>query len=504
MSRSEWSVGRAVIWPVFVIAFGRLLLHLAVGNEYGFHRDELATLSDSRDLGWGYVAYPPLVPALGRLGLELFGVTPLAVRWLSALAQAGLVVLAGFMARDLGGRRYAPAIAAAAVAIAPLSMLQGAMFQYVSFDMFWWALLAWLVIRLALSDDPRWWMAIGATIGLGMMTKYTMGFLVAGVVAGVLLTRFRHHLRSPWLWGGVAVSLLIFLPNLVWQIRNEFISLEFLRSISARDARMGRTDGFFIGQLMEGANPFTAPLWMAGVWFLLASRAGSRFRIVGYLWLVPLLLFALAGGRAYYMAGAYPPLIAAGSVALEVALAGMSRRRLKISAAVATVMLLCGGIVSAALLLPIAPVNSQWWHVVADAHDNFSEQLGWHELVDTVARVYGEIPGEERAQTGILTGNYGEAGAIALLGRERGLPEPISGVNSWWSRGYGDGPQTAIVLGIDLETATQIFAECRIVARVSNRYGVMNEESRDHPDVLLCRRTRAPWSTIWPHMRGFG
>src|SRR5262245_1685558 len=146
-------------------ALSVVALHTATNGQYGFHRDELATLDDARYLAWGYVAYPPLTPFLAWLALELFGPSLTGLRFFSALAQSLAMVLAGLMARELGGSRPGQLLSAVAVAIAPISLTQGALFQYVSFDYLWWVLLAYLVIRLLKSEDPRWWLGIGAVIG---------------------------------------------------------------------------------------------------------------------------------------------------------------------------------------------------------------------------------------------------------------------------------------------------------------------------------------------------
>ncbi|HXV41973.1 MAG TPA: glycosyltransferase family 39 protein, partial [Anaerolineae bacterium] len=173
---------------LILLALLRLCLHILTNNQYGFHRDELATLDDARYLALGYVAYPPVTPFIARVALELFGPSLVGVRLFSALAQSSAMVLAGLMARELGGARLAQIVTALAVAIAPISLIQGALFQYVSFDYLWWVLIAYLTIRLLKSEDPRWWLGIGVVIGLGMMTKYTMIFLVAGIIGGVILT----------------------------------------------------------------------------------------------------------------------------------------------------------------------------------------------------------------------------------------------------------------------------------------------------------------------------
>ncbi len=231
-------------------AIATVVVHMLTGGRYGFHRDELATLEDARHLAWGYVAYPPVAPFFGRISLELFGTSLRGFRFFAGAAQAAAVVLTALMARELGGRRWAQVVAAAAAV--PFCLGGGALMQYVSFDYLCWVLVAYFTLRLLRSDDPRWWLAIGAAIGFGVLSKYAMPFLVAGLVTGVFLTGARRDLKSKWLWLGVAVSLLIFLPNLVWQAQHHFVSLDFLKHIHARDVRQGRARYFLPGQLTLG------------------------------------------------------------------------------------------------------------------------------------------------------------------------------------------------------------------------------------------------------------
>src|SRR5262249_16216893 len=150
-----------------------------------------------------------------------------------------VMVLSGLIAKELGGSRRIQLLAAVATGISPLSLTQGAVFQYVSFDYLWGTATTYFLTRLAKSGDPRWWLAVGAILGLGMETRYTAGFLALGIVGAGLLTPLRRHLLSPWLWAGAGVSILIFLPNLIWQARHGFISLDFLSHLHARDLRQG-------------------------------------------------------------------------------------------------------------------------------------------------------------------------------------------------------------------------------------------------------------------------
>jgi 4-amino-4-deoxy-L-arabinose transferase-like glycosyltransferase len=301
---------REAIWTsdaaiLVYLAMATVILHVVTGGRYGFHRDELATLEDSRHLAWGYPAYPPLTPFFGRLSLLLFGTSLTGFRFFAAVAQAVTLVLAGLMVRELGGGRGAQLVAAAATA--PFCIGAGALMQYVSFDALFWVLTAYCVLRLLKSDDPRWWIAVGCAIGLGLQSKYTIVFLVSGLIVGVLVTKARRHLAGKWFWYGVAVALLIFLPNLLWQAQHGCISLAFLRHIHERDISTGRTKGFLPDQLKITFWAF--PLWVAGLGYYLFSRSAARYRVLGWMYVIPLLLFVIAKGRSYYLAPAYPHVV---------------------------------------------------------------------------------------------------------------------------------------------------------------------------------------------------
>jgi len=411
------------------------------------------------------------------------------------------VVLTGLMARELGGRRGAQLVAAfAAVAFC---LGGGVLMQYVSFDYLCWVLAAYFVVRLLANNDPRWWVAIGSAIGLGMMTKYTMGFFVIGIVAGVLLTDARRYLKSKWLWYGVAASLVIFLPNLIWQAQHHFISLDFLKEIHARDVRIGRTKNFLPDQLE--LTLFAFPLCVAGLYFYLFSQKGRRFRMLGWMYVVPLLLFVIAKGRGYYLAAAYPMLYAAGSVWGDEWLASLRRGWAGAIRALAWTALATNIVVFAAVALPIAPVNSRWWKAAIKTNGDFPEEIGWPELVETVAKIRDSLPVADQAHMGILAGNYGEAGAINLYGASYGLPQAISGINSFWQRGYGNpAPETLIVVGISRRYLDRNFSACELAGQVTNPYGVENEETKDHPDIYVCHGLRQSWPDFWKQFQYYG
>ncbi len=498
LRHSLWSSDLALL---LVIALATVVLHLITGRHYGFHRDELATLDDARHLDWGYVAYPPITPFFGRLSVLLFGTSLAGFRFFAALVEAAAVVLTGLMAKELGGKRGAQLVAA--FAAVPFCLAGGSLMQYVSFDYFFWVLTAYFVVRLLESEDPRWWMAIGASIGLGMQTKYTMGFFALGIVAGVLFTDARRYLKSKWLWFGVALSLLVVLPHFLWQAHHHFIALDFLRHIHARDIRIGRTRNFLPGQLNLTLLAF--PLALAGLYFYLLSPKAKRFRLLAWMYLVPLLLFVLAKGRAYYLAAAYPMLYAAGSVWGEQWLATLRRGWGNFVRILAWTAMLADIALISAIFLPIAPVNSAQWRFASKINGDLREELGWPELVETVAQIRDRLPLEDRAHLGVLAGNYGEAGAINLYGEKYALPPAISGINSFWQRGYGNPPpQTLIVVGLSHKFLQENFTSCELAGHTWNPYGVLNEETADHPDIYVCRGLKKTWPEFWKDFQYFG
>jgi hypothetical protein len=477
---------------VLLLAGVRLLLHCATNGQYGFHRDELAYFDDGRYLDWGYPAYPPFTPFLARISRELFGTSLVGLRFFAAFAQALVVVLAADMAKLLGGGRRAMILTAAMVCVAPVSIGSGALFQYVSFDYFWFVLAAWCSVRLLTSEEPRWWIGIGAAIGFGLLTKFTMGVFAIGIAAGTLLTSARSYLKSKWLWLGAVLAVLLFLPNLIWQYRHDFISVDMLRSIHERDVRIGRTDWFIPHQFYLGSNPLNVPFWIAGLVFLFRR---PRFRMIAWMYVVPLAMFVALRGRDYYLAPAYAMLLAAGAVAVERWLDVTWRRRLVWGATAA------GAILAIAIVIPAAPIGSAWWRFASEANGDLREEIGWPDLVQNVAAIRDRL----NEPIGILTGNYGEAGAINLYREQYKLPEAISGVNSYWLRGYpSPPPETLIVLGWSRSSALRYFQTCEIAARNTNRFGVQNEESKDHPDILVCRGLKVPWPEFWKLIRRFG
>ncbi len=389
-------------------------------------------------------------------------------------------------------------------AASPLPLFEGTEFQYTTFDYLWWVLTAYFAVRLFKSGDRRWWLAIGAALGFGLETKYAIVFFIAGLLAALLLTRARRDFLNGWFWAGVAVALLIFLPNLIWQIRHDFISYQFLQSIHARDVRQGRAASFFQDQFLICANLFAAPIWITGLIAGFFGKPDPRFRPIAWMYVIPFALLAFAKGRGYYLAAAYPMLLAMGSVTAEAWLATLPplvRRGLQ---ALFFTGVTAIGLYACAVIVPLASAGPLRTFALQKNGD-LREEIGWEELVKTVAAIRDSLPPQQQASLGIVVNNYGENGAIEILGPAYHLPQPISGTNSAWLHGYPNpAPGTLILIGFSKGDADAIFTGCRLIGHNGNGEGVKNEESQDHPDIFLCGPPIQPWPELWKTALGFG
>jgi hypothetical protein len=227
--------------------------------------------------------------------------------------------------------------------------------------------------------------------------------------------------------------------------------------------------------------------------------------MLGWMYLIPLGLFIIAKGRGYYLAAAYPMLYAAGSVQGEQWLTSLRRPLSVVIRTLVWAALVLDVAFVSVFVLPVGRINSSWWAIANNINGDLREELGWEELTQTTVQIRDSLPAEDRAHLGILAGNYGEAGAINLYGERYGLPRAISGINSFWERGYGDPPpQTLIVIGLSQRFLDKNFAACQLAGHTWNQFGVKNEETEDHPDIFVCRALLQPWPEFWKDFRNYG
>jgi hypothetical protein len=498
-------------WPLAALALLKLLLHLATSSGYGVFRDEFYYLACSEHLALGYVDHPPLSILLLWLSRTLLGDSLPAIRFLPAVAGAATVYLAGLMARELGGGRSAQLLAALAAFVAPVFLAVNHFFSMNAFDQLCWALLALIAIRILARDQPRLWIAFGAVAGLGLQNKYSVAFFGFGIVLGLLASEQRRQLASRWLWLGGGLALLLFLPHLLWQAHAGWPTLEFMANAQA-EKNIALAPAEFLLQQIVLAHPLALPIWLAGLGGLLLSARQQRFRPLGWAYLATFALLAIQQTKAYYLTPIYTLLFAAGAVESE---AFFQRRRWRWAMPAAASLLLAGGAATLPMAIPVLPVETfiAYSRIVAIGeppmeHQEqgvlpqvYADMHGWEELVETVARVHQGLAPRERAQVRVLTSNYGEAGAINFLGRARGLPQAISGHNSFFLWGPGDSSgELLIVLGRSREELVGWFEQVERVDTVRCRYCMPYQNELP---VYLCRGLKLPVGEVWSRLKRY-
>ena len=478
-------------WAVAALAVLEFGLLVAFAGGYGYHRDELYFIEAGKNLDFGYDDQPPLTPLIGRASTEIFGQTPTGLRVASALAMAACVALCALVARELGGGRRAQVLASACLVAAAGPLYVGHLLSTSTFDFLAWTVLLYLGARLLRGADPRLWLGFGGAAGIALQNKWLVLLLLVSLATGIVAARRWELLRSPWLWAGAVLALLIWAPNLAWQADNGWPQRDLAGQISDEDPLVIRA--IFLPFQLLVISPLLAPVWIAGLVWLLKSSATRSFRPLGYGYLALVAICLVTGGKEYY-AMAWYPAFAAGAVALESRLA-VAWSRLAIGAAVVLSLA-----VALFIALPLIPERSVADSPAAVLNDDMLETVAWPEFVDAVASVADRLPAGERERAVIFARNYGEAGALRRYGPELGLPPAYSGHNSFRSFGRPpDGAEPVILVGYrNLGVAHAEFEGCRPAGRFHNGLGIENEEQG--MPFFVCERPRRPWSQIWPEL----
>ncbi len=497
---------------LFGIALVPLVLHLLFINQYGYFRDEFYYLACGEHLDWGYVDHPPFIALVAFLISKTLGTSLLAIRILPAIVGSALVVLTGMLARELGAGRFAQCLASLGVALAPIFLFLGHILSMNCFDFLFWALASYVLILILKYDREKLWLLFGLIAGVGLMNKYSMGFLGAGLVAGLVIQGEWRQLRSKWLWLGGALAFVIFLPHILWEIHNGFPSREFIANATS-DKITPLSTFAFLKLVALCANPIALPLWTAGIGYLLFARQVRRFRALGWMSLFVFILLISTQSKPYYAAPALPLLMAAGGVAIETLVRRFHPGVLK-PAVLAAVAL--GQVTLIPLFVPVLPVEiyiryaaflgvdvpSGERHKMGALPQHFADMFGWENMVANVARVYDSLASEDRARCAIYTTNYGRAGSIDLLGKKYGLPKSICGHNSyflWGPRDYTG--EIMLVMDHNPEKLREVFAEVTVAAVISNPYSMPYEN--DIP-VCICRKLKTSLSNLWPQVKRYG
>lgn len=495
-------VERFAAGPVLLIAAALFALDMALAGRYGFHGDELYFLDSARHLQGGYVDQPILVPLLARVSLSLFGVSLPGLRVWAALAVAATVVIGGLLARELGGRRNAQLLAALATATMPAVIGTGDILEPTTLDIMFWAALALVVVRVGRTGDCRYWLLGGVVLGVGLANKHSIGFFAVAIFFGALLSGGWRLVLNRWALAGAVIAAFFTIPDVWWQATNGWPTIAMTQALNQENGGLGNISTWVVGQLLM-VTLALAWLWVVGIVFLWRSGR-PLWRALVWAYALLFVLFALTtGAKIYYLAAAYVYLLAAGAVRVE---AWLSTHRVRSGLVLAATAL------TTALILPVVlPIQPASTLSASQATSPLGEEVGWPDMVDTVATVWFSLPATQRANAVILTFDYSQAGAINELGPGLGLPTAVSAHNTEWFWGPGNPNATTVVAwypgSVDLTSGeavadlSQYFQHVRVAATISNSAGIHNQDWGGH--VYVCTGLKHPWATMWPMLRHY-
>lgn len=453
--------------------------------------------------------FPPAIALIAESVRATVGESLFAIRLVPALAGTAILVLAACIARELGGGRWAQGLAALGVLASPLFLRSANLFQPVVLDQLTWTLALYALIRLCRDESPRWWIALGAAVGLGLLTKFSAAFLGAALLLAILATPRRAWLRTRWPWLAALLALAIGSPSLVGQIRLGFPVLSQMADLRATQLERVTPLEFIAGQLLWG--PATL-IGLAGLAALLTRRDLRPFRVVGWTCLCVMAILLALHGKSYYAGPLYPTLLAAGGVWLERVGSPRTGAALRWGAAAALLLFM-------AVLLPLgvpilAPERMARYARAIGATaalrtntgemdrlpQDYADMLGWEAQARAVASVVRALPPADRGRAVLVAANYGEAGALDLFGPRYGLPQVVSPAGSFWFFGPGTRPGDVVVtIGVSREDLRPLFASVEEAGEVRSPWSVAEERDLT---ILVARGPRRTLQEVWPSLAG--
>jgi 4-amino-4-deoxy-L-arabinose transferase-like glycosyltransferase len=485
-------------WPALLaVALAIIAIHAAALTRYGWFRDELYYLSCAKRLAWGYVDEPPFSIAVLALLRTIGGESLAIMRAAAAVLGAAGAIIVALIAGELGGRRFAQIATALAFGLAPISLGIGHFYSMNVFDVCFWGLATLLALRAFESGTNGAWFKLGVALGLGLLNKWSVMWLGAGIAVTFVASPQRRQLLTPGPWLAAGTAAVLFAPHVLWEIRTGWPTLEFMHN--ARTQKMVALEPlkFLLGQMLA-LGPAAAPIWIAG---LVAALARPRWRLIAIVYLLTLaILLASGSARVEYITLPCAALFAAGAVWWE------SRGRIARGAMLTLAVVLA--LPLAPLAMPLLSVSrfiayqralgrspqTEERHRMGPLPQQYADMFGWPEFADSIARVTATLSPAERESAIVVVGNYGEAGALERFGAGR-VPTVVCQHNSWyfWGPPKWNGG-VAILVGRDSSEATEDFGEVHVVGKTWHPLAMPYEN--DQP-ILIARHFKPDLAKAW-------
>ncbi|MEB8344883.1 glycosyltransferase family 39 protein [Flavobacteriaceae bacterium KMM 6898] len=479
---------------ILILSLIKLTIQSFGNRNYGFHRDELLHLSVSEHLAWGFMEFPPLIAFLGKISYWLFDYSLLGVRLSPTLAGVGILILCCLIAKELGGKSKAILLAGICILAFLPFYRNHTLFQPVAFDQLFWALGFYFTIKFINSQNKKFLILMGIILGLGLINKYTIFVWAFGIFIGLFFYQKGTLFKNKWLYLSALISLLIFLPNLIWQAQNDFPLLKHLQALNNNQLDEINPMQFGLEQLNF---PFTLIISLFGLVALIVDKNLKKYRAVGIAAIVIFSTMWLLNSKAYYVFAIYPVLFAAGAVKIESLLL-----KKPIWFYVIAIITLVPSIYFIPELTPILPIDKYVEYAQKEEKNrrveltgDYADMFGWEEQVKLVDSVYQSLSPKEKNNCVLWAENYGEAGALKILGNKYNLPNPISRHGSFWTWGYGNKDADVwISLGNEKPSVEYVFEEVELVKIITHKYAIGEENGIP---LYICRKPKIDIDKWW-------
>ncbi|WP_246848930.1 glycosyltransferase family 39 protein [Aquimarina sp. U1-2] len=438
--------------------------------------------------------FPPFIAVLGKLSYWLFDYSLLGVRLFPTFAGIAILLLCCLIAIELGGKSKAMLLSGICILAFLPFYRNHTLFQPVAFDQLFWTFGFYCIIKFINSQNKKFLIFLGITLGLGVMNKYTMLIWAFGVFFGLFFYQKGNLFKNRWLYISALISLLIFLPNLIWQIQNESPILKHWQAL--RENQLHEINPLAFG--LEQLNfPFTLIISLFGLIALLTDNDLKKYRAVGVASMVIFFTMWLLNAKAYYVFAIYPVLFASGAVKIE----GILSKK-PIWVYVIAFVTLASSVYFIPEATPLLPIekfvtykNLEEKNGRIELTGDYADMFGWKEQVKLVDSVYQSLDPKEKKNCVLWAENYGEAGALKILGKDYNLPNPISRHGSFWIWGYGNKDADVwISLGNEKPAVDHVFEEVKLVKIITHKYAI---EEENRIPLYVCRRPKVDIEKWW-------
>lgn len=497
----------AIIGYLFIF---KILFHL-LHPEYGYFRDEFFYIAISDQFSFGNLDVLPLTPLFLKLFTTIFGYSIKSLHFASSLCGAFSLLLACLITRELGGKKYAILLTGLFVLFSGF-LIFGAIFTYDSLDFLIWVFAIYLLVKITKENNPKLWILFGFVLGFGLLNKLTILFLGLAIFISLWLVPQRIYFKSRWIWMAGIIALLFSIPFVIWQSQHNWYFLDVAAGYSGGLAYVASFPEYLWSQILPN-NIFSFPVWVTGLGLLLFSPKWKPYRLFGFMYVFLFFLFFFMGAKFYFLIPMYSILLAVGSIKIEEFFENRKIQKTKIKfariALPITYVLLSMPLLP--MVVPILPVEQLVKYTsvlgvdagvrtennqITQLPQHIADRFGWEEMVDQVAGVYDSVRSELKDEVGILTGNWGQAGALHLLGRKYNLPEPVS-LHGWY---YFETLRTHeikdnyISIGLSQDGLKTIFKEVIPYGIYTHPYCMPYENNKP---IYLCRKPKFDLKKYW-------